>query len=284
MRSYKPEELFDANGKLIEELGELAPKGERRMGANPHANGGLLLKDLKMPDFRDYAVDVPMPGTVEAESTRVMGQFLRDVMKQNENARNFRVMGPDESASNRLNALFEATDRVFTGDILPTDDHLSPNGRVMEILSEHICQGWLEGYLLTGRHGFFSCYEAFIHIVDSMFNQHAKWLKTTRHIPWRRPIASLNYLLTSHVWRQDHNGFSHQDPGFIDHVVNKRAEVVRVYLPPDANTLLSVTDHCLRSRNYVNVNFSIWMQPSSTQPLESASGNGRAMTRVMKPI
>ncbi len=253
MRSYKPEELFDANGRLIEELGELAPKGERRMGANPHANGGLLLKDLKMPGFRDYAVDVPMPGTVEAESTRVMGQFLRDVMKQNENARNFRVMGPDESASNRLNALFEATDRVFTGNILPTDDHLSPNGRVMEILSEHICQGWLEGYLLTGRHGFFSCYEAFIHIVDSMFNQHAKWLKTTRHIPWRRPIASLNYLLTSHVWRQDHNGFSHQDPGFIDHVVNKRAEVVRVYLPPDANTLLSVTDHCLRSRNYVNV-------------------------------
>ncbi|MEK6288461.1 MAG: phosphoketolase family protein [Acidobacteriota bacterium] len=253
MRSYKPEELFDESGKLIAELAELAPKGERRMGANPHANGGLLLEDLKMPDFRNYAVDVPRPGTVEAEATRSMGQFLRDVMKLNEDSRNFRVMGPDETNSNRLNALFEATDRVFTGNILPTDDHLSPDGRVMEILSEHLCQGWLEGYLLTGRHGFFSCYEAFIHIVDSMFNQHAKWLKTTCHIPWRRPIASLNYLLTSHVWRQDHNGFSHQDPGFIDHVVNKKAEVVRVYLPPDANTLLSVTDHCLRSRNYVNV-------------------------------
>jgi xylulose-5-phosphate/fructose-6-phosphate phosphoketolase len=253
MRSYKPEELFDESGKLIAELAELAPKGERRMGANPHANGGLLLRDLKMPDFRDYAVHVSGPGTVEAEATRVMGQFLRDVMRLNEDSRNFRVMGPDETGSNRLNALFEATDRVFAGNILPTDDHLSPDGRVMEILSEHMCQGWLEGYLLTGRHGFFSCYEAFIHIVDSMFNQHAKWLKTTRHIPWRRSIASLNYLLTSHVWRQDHNGFSHQDPGFIDHVVNKKAEVVRVYLPPDANTLLSVTDHCLRSRNYVNV-------------------------------
>ena len=253
MRSYKPEELFDESGKLIAELAELAPKGERRLGANPHANGGLLLRDLKMPDFRDYAVHVSGPGTVEAEATRVMGQFLRDVMRLNEDSRNFRVMGPDETGSNRLNALFEATDRVFTGNILPTDDHLSPDGRVMEILSEHMCQGWLEGYLLTGRHGFFSCYEAFIHIVDSMFNQHAKWLKTTRHIPWRRSIASLNYLLTSHVWRQDHNGFSHQDPGFIDHVVNKKAEVVRVYLPPDANTLLSVTDHCLRSRNYVNV-------------------------------
>jgi xylulose-5-phosphate/fructose-6-phosphate phosphoketolase len=253
MRSYKPEELFDESGKLIAELAELAPKGERRMGANPHANGGLLLRDLKMPDFRDYAVDVSRPGTVEAEATRVMGQFLRDVMKLSKDSRNFRVMGPDETNSNRLNALFEVTDRVFTGDILPTDDHLSPDGRVMEILSEHMCQGWLEGYVLTGRHGFFSCYEAFIHIIDSMFNQHAKWLKTTRHIPWRRPIASLNYLLTSHVWRQDHNGFSHQDPGFIDHVVNKKAEVVRVYLPPDANTLLSVTDHCLRSRNYVNV-------------------------------
>ena len=253
MRSYKPDELFDESGKLIGELAELAPTGERRMGANPHANGGLLLRDLQMPDFRDYAVDVPKPGTVEAEATRVMGQFLRDVMKRNENSRNFRVMGPDATASNRLNALFEVTDRVFTGTTLPTDDHVSPDGRVMEILSEHMCQGWLEGYLLTGRHGFFSCYEAFIHIIDSMFNQHAKWLKTTRHIPWRRPIASLNYLLTSHVWRQDHNGFSHQDPGFIDLVVNKKAEVVRVYLPPDANTLLSVTDHCLRSRNYVNV-------------------------------
>ncbi|MGE0883404.1 MAG: phosphoketolase [Blastocatellales bacterium] len=253
MRSYKPEELFDENGKLMAELADLAPKGERRMGANPHANGGLLLKDLRLPDFRDYAVDVPKPGTVMAEATRAMGQFLRDVMKRNADARNFRVMGPDETASNRLNALFEVTDRVSTATILPSDDHVSPDGRVMEILSEHVCQGWLEGYLLTGRHGFFSCYEAFIHIVDSMFNQHAKWLKSTRHIPWRRPIASLNYLLTSHVWRQDHNGFSHQDPGFIDHVVNKKAEVVRVYLPPDANTLLSVTDHCLRSRHYINV-------------------------------
>ncbi|MDX2042030.1 MAG: phosphoketolase family protein [Acidobacteriota bacterium] len=253
LRSYKPEELFDENGKLMAELAELAPKGERRMGANPHANGGLLLRDLKMPDFRDYAVDVPKPGTVEAEATRAMGRFLRDVMKRNADSRNFRVMGPDETASNRLDALFEVTNRVFTSATLPGDDHLSLDGRVMEILSEHLCQGWLEGYLLTGRHGFFNCYEAFIHIVDSMFNQHAKWLKTTRHIPWRRPIASLNYLLTSHVWRQDHNGFSHQDPGFIDHVVNKKAEVVRVYLPPDANTLLSVTDHCLRSRHYVNV-------------------------------
>jgi xylulose-5-phosphate/fructose-6-phosphate phosphoketolase len=253
MRSYKPEELFDESGKLVAELAEFPPKGERRMGANPHANGGLLLKDLRLPDFRDYAVEVPKPGTVVAEATRAMGQFLRDVMKRNEDSRNFRVMGPDETASNRLNALFEVTDRVSTATILPTDDHVSPDGRVMEILSEHICQGWLEGYLLTGRHGFLSCYEAFIHIVDSMFNQHAKWLKTTRQIPWRRPIASLNYLLTSHVWRQDHNGFSHQDPGFIDHVVNKKAEVVRVYLPPDANTLLSVTDHCLRSRHYINV-------------------------------
>jgi xylulose-5-phosphate/fructose-6-phosphate phosphoketolase len=253
LRSYKPEELFDENGRLIPELAELAPKGARRMGANPHANGGLLLEDLKLPDFRDYAVAVPKPGTVEAEATRVMGQFLRDVMKRNTDNRNFRVMGPDETNSNRLNALFEVTNRVSTAEILPTDDHVSPDGRVLEMLSEHMCQGWLEGYLLTGRHGLFSCYEAFIHIIDSMFNQHAKWLKVTRQIPWRRPIASLNYLLTSHVWRQDHNGFSHQDPGFIDHVVNKKAEVVRVYLPPDANTLLSVTDHCLRSRNYVNV-------------------------------
>jgi xylulose-5-phosphate/fructose-6-phosphate phosphoketolase len=253
MRSYKPEELFDENGKLIAELAELAPQGARRMGANPHANGGLLLKDLRLPDFRGYAVDVQKPATVEAEATRVMGSFLRDVMKLNADQRNFRVMGPDETASNRLNALFEATERVFAEETLPTDDHLSIDGRVMEVLSEHLCQGWLEGYLLTGRHGFFNCYEAFIHIIDSMFNQHAKWLKVTRHIPWRRPIASLNYLLSSHVWRQDHNGFSHQDPGFIDHVINKKAEVVRVYLPPDANTLLSVTDHCLRSRNYVNV-------------------------------
>jgi xylulose-5-phosphate/fructose-6-phosphate phosphoketolase len=253
MRSYKPEELFDENGKLRAELAELAPQGTRRMGANPHANGGLLLKDLRLPDFHDYAVDVLKPATIEAEATRVMGSFLRAVMKLNADQKNFRVMGPDETASNRLNALFEATNRVFAEEILPTDDHLSIDGRVMEVLSEHLCQGWLEGYLLTGRHGFFNCYEAFIHIIDSMFNQHAKWLKTTRHIPWRRPIASLNYLLSSHVWRQDHNGFSHQDPGFIDHVINKKAEVVRVYLPPDANTLLSVTDHCLRSRNYVNV-------------------------------
>jgi len=253
MRSYKPEELFDENGKLRPELAALAPQGNRRMGANPHANGGLLLKDLKMPDFRAYAVPVLKPGTTEAESTRVMGQFLRDVMKLNTGNRNFRVMGPDETASNRLGALLEVTDRVSTANILPDDEQVSPDGRIMEVLSEHMCQGWLEGYLLTGRHGFFSCYEAFIHIIDSMFNQHAKWLKVTRHIPWRRPIASLNYLLTSHVWRQDHNGFSHQDPGFIDHVVNKKAEIVRVYLPPDANTLLSVTDHCLRSRHYINV-------------------------------
>jgi xylulose-5-phosphate/fructose-6-phosphate phosphoketolase len=251
MKSYRAEELFDAEGKLLPDLAELAPKGERRMGANPHANGGVLLRDLVMPDFRDYAVSVPKPGTVTAEATRVLGQFLRDVMKLN--PRNFRVVGPDETASNRLDALFEVTDKAFMGQILPTDDHLSPDGRVMEVLSEHLCQGWLEGYLLTGRHGFFSCYEAFIHIIDAMFNQHAKWLKVTRQIPWRRPIASLNYLLTSHVWRQDHNGFSHQDPGFIDHVVNKKADIVRVYLPPDANTLLSVADHCLRSRHYVNV-------------------------------
>lgn len=253
MRSYKPETLFDENGALQSELRELAPRGNRRMGANPHANGGLLLVDLKMPDYRDYAVEMPKPGAVEAGATGVMGRLLRDVMKLNLESRNFRVVGPDETVSNRLGAILEVTDRVFVETILPTDDHLSPDGRVMEVLSEHMCQGWLEGYLLTGRHGFFSCYEAFIHIVDSMFNQHAKWLKTTRHIPWRRPIASLNYLLSSHVWRQDHNGFSHQDPGFIDHVVNKKAEIVRVYLPPDANTLLSVTDHCLRSRHYVNV-------------------------------
>jgi xylulose-5-phosphate/fructose-6-phosphate phosphoketolase len=253
MKSYKPEELFDRNGTLIPELAELAPRGKRRMGANPHANGGVLLRDLKMPDFRDYAVALSQPGTVVAEATRNMGAFIRDVMKLNWDRRNFRVFGPDETASNRLTPLFDITDRVFTAEILKTDDHLSPDGRVMEVLSEHLCQGWLEGYLLTGRHGLFSCYEAFIHIVDSMFNQHAKWLKVTRQIPWRRPISSLNYLLTSHVWRQDHNGFSHQDPGFIDHVVNKKADIVRVYLPPDANTLLSVTDHCLRSRNYINL-------------------------------
>ena len=254
MRSYKPEELFDATGKLIAELADLAPQETRRMGASPHANGGLLLKDLRMPDFREYAVDVSKPGTVVAEATRVMGQLLRDVMKLNMDARNFRVFGPDETASNRLGALFEVTQRAWMADTLSGDDHLSPEGRVMEILSEHTCQGWLEGYLLTGRHGLFSSYEAFIHIVDSMFNQHAKWLKTTRkEIPWRAPIASLNYLLSSHVWRQDHNGFSHQDPGFIDHAVNKKADIIRVYLPPDANTLLSVTDHCLRSRNYINI-------------------------------
>ncbi|MEG4321559.1 MULTISPECIES: phosphoketolase family protein [unclassified Microcoleus] len=254
MKSYKPEELFDDKGKLIAELAELAPKGSRRMGANPHANGGLLLRDLKMPEFADYAVDVQKPGTVMGEATRVAGRFLRDVMKLNQENRNFRVVGPDETASNRLDPLFEVTSREWMAQTLPEDDRLfTPDGRVMEVLSEHLCQGWLEGYLLTGRHGFFSCYEAFIHIIDSMFNQHAKWLKTTRDIPWRRPIASLNYLLTSHVWRQDHNGFSHQDPGFIDHVINKKAEVVRIYLPPDANTLLSVTDHCLRSRHYVNV-------------------------------
>jgi len=253
MRSYRPEELFDETGKLNQELADLAPKGNRRMGANPHANGGLLLKDLTLPNYRDYAVDVSTPGTDEAEATRVLGTFLRDVMKLNLERRNFRVVGPDETASNRLNALFEVTDRVWVAKTLPTDEHELPDGRVMEVLSEHLCQGWLEGYLLTGRHGFFSCYEAFIHIVDSMFNQHAKWLKVTRQIPWRRPIASLNYLLTSHVWRQDHNGFSHQDPGFIDHVVNKKADVVRVYLPPDANSLLSVVDHCLRSCNYINV-------------------------------
>ena len=253
MRSYRPEELFDAKGTLISELAELAPKGERRMGANPHANGGLLLRDLDMPDFRDYAVGVSKPGTGNAEATRVLGGFLRDVMKRNADAKNFRVFGPDETASNRLEALFEVTDKQWMEPLFPGDEHLSQHGRVLEMLSEHMCQGWLEGYLLTGRHGFFSCYEAFIHIIDSMFNQHAKWLKVTRKIEWRRPIASLNYLLTSHVWRQDHNGFTHQDPGFIDHVVNKKADIVRVYLPPDANCLLSVADHCLRSRDYVNV-------------------------------
>jgi xylulose-5-phosphate/fructose-6-phosphate phosphoketolase len=253
MRSYRPEELFDETGKLDADVAELAPQGNRRMGANPHANGGLLLRDLRMPDFRAYAVDVTRPGAAQVACTGVLGKFLRDVMKLNLGSQNFRVFGPDETASNRLGAVLEVTDRVFTGEILPSDEHVSPDGRVMEVLSEHMCQGWLEGYLLTGRHGFFSSYEAFIHIIDSMFNQHAKWLKVTRGIPWRRPIASLNYLLSSHVWRQDHNGFSHQDPGFLDHVVNKKAEIVRVYLPPDANTLLSVADHCLRSRHYVNV-------------------------------
>ncbi len=251
--SYQPAKLFDVDGKLRPELAELAPTGNRRMGANPHSNGGQLLQDLIMPDFRQYAVAVPKPGSVDSEATRVMGYLLRDVMKLNEKAKNFRVFGPDETNSNRLGALFEVTNRVWEDGITPGDDHLAQDGRVMEVLSEHLCQGWLEGYLLTGRHGLLSCYEAFIHIIDSMFNQHAKWLKVSREVPWRQPIASLNYLLTSHVWRQDHNGFSHQDPGFIDHVMNKKADIVRVYLPPDANTLLSVTDHCLRSRHYVNV-------------------------------
>jgi xylulose-5-phosphate/fructose-6-phosphate phosphoketolase len=254
MKSYRPEELFDAEGRPVVELRELAPRGARRMSANPQANGGLLLRDLRLPDYRDYAVEVAKPGTVEGEATRVLGNYLRDVMKRNADHQNFRVFGPDETLSNRLGALFEVTERAWVAERVADDDHLAPDGRVVEILSEHTCQGWLEGYLLTGRHGLFSCYEAFIHLVDSMFNQHAKWLKvTSKEIPWRRPIASLNYLLTSHVWRQDHNGFSHQDPGFIDHVVNKKADVIRVYLPPDANTLLYVTDRCLRSRNLINV-------------------------------
>jgi len=251
MRSYRPDELFDEGGGLRAELAELAPRGDRRMSATPHANGGLLLTDLHLPDFRRYAVKVDHPGETSAEATRVLGELLRDVVRGNPST--FRLFGPDETASNRLQAVLEVTDKAWSAERLPVDEHLAPDGRVMEILSEHTCQGWLEGYLLTGRHGLFNCYEAFIHIIDSMFNQHAKWLKTTREIPWRRPIASLNYLLSSHVWRQDHNGFSHQDPGFIDHVVNKKADVIRVYLPPDTNTLLSVADHCLRSRNYVNV-------------------------------
>ncbi len=251
MRSYRPEELFDGDGALVPELAGLAPRGERRMGANPHANGGLLLRALEIPDFRSYAVEVRQPAVSTSEATRVLGQFLRDVITANPDS--FRIMGPDETASNRLSAVFEVTDRAWDAELLEGDDHLASDGRVMEVLSEHMCQGWLEGYLLTGRHGLFNCYEAFIHIIDAMFNQHAKWLKVTRDIPWRRPIASLNYLLSSHVWRQDHNGFSHQDPGFIDHVVNKKAEIIRVYLPPDTNCLLSVADHCLRSRDYVNV-------------------------------
>jgi xylulose-5-phosphate/fructose-6-phosphate phosphoketolase len=253
MKSYRPKELFDERGAPVPLIRQLAPEGDRRMGANPNANGGLLLKPLRTPEFRDYAVKVPRPGMVRAEATRVLGGMLRDVLRENQDRRDFRIFGPDETASNRLNAVFEVTSRTFDGEILANDDHVSPDGRVMEVLSEHMCQGWLEGYLLTGRHGFFSCYEAFIHIVDSMFNQHAKWLESTRKIAWRRPIASLNLLLTSHVWRQDHNGFSHQDPGFIDFVMNKKAGLVRVYLPPDANTLLSVADHCLRSKNYINV-------------------------------
>jgi xylulose-5-phosphate/fructose-6-phosphate phosphoketolase len=251
LRSYRPQELFDERGELIGELAALAPTGRRRMSANPHANGGVLLRDLELPDFRDYAVEVPTPAATTSEATRVLGVFLRDVMLANMDR--FRIMGPDETASNRLGAVFEVTDRVWEAERLDSDDHLAPDGRVMEVLSEHLCQGWLEGYLLTGRHGLFNCYEAFIHIIDAMFNQHAKWLKVTREIPWRQPIASFNYLLSSHVWRQDHNGLSHQDPGFIDHVINKKAEIVRVYLPPDANCLLSVADHCLRSRDYVNV-------------------------------
>jgi xylulose-5-phosphate/fructose-6-phosphate phosphoketolase len=251
MRSYRPEELFDAEGRLVDELVELAPIGDRRMSANPHANGGLLLRDLDLPDFRGYGVEVPAPATVSAEATRVLGAWLRDVIRANPDR--FRMFGPDETESNRLGGVYEATDKQWAAEIKPVDEHLAREGQVVEVLSEHLCQGWLEGYLLTGRHGLFNCYEAFIHIVDSMFNQHAKWLKVTRQIPWRRPIASLNYLLSSHVWRQDHNGFTHQDPGFIDHVVNKKAEIIRVYLPPDANCLLSVADHCLRSRHYVNV-------------------------------
>ncbi|MDA8294040.1 MAG: phosphoketolase family protein [Actinomycetota bacterium] len=251
LESYRADELFDEHGSLRAELAELPPRGPRRMSANPHTNGGLLLSDLELPEFRDYAVEVGAPGAATSEATRVLGTFLRDVVRANPHT--FRVFGPDETASNRLDALFEATDRQWEAERLDTDDHLAPEGRVMEMLSEHQCQGWLEGYLLTGRHGLFNSYEAFVHIVDSMFNQHAKWLKVTRQLPWRRPLASLNYLLSSHVWRQDHNGFSHQDPGFLDHVVNKKAEIVRVYLPPDANCLLSVMDHCLRSRHYVNV-------------------------------
>ena len=253
MRSYDPSDLFDANGTLKPELQALAPKGTRRMGANPHANGGLLRQELKTPDFRDYAVAVPSPGAVEEQSTKILGDYLRDVMRLNHEQKNFRIFGPDETASNRLGSVFEVTDRVWMAETLETDDHLSPDGRVMEVLSEHMCQGWLEGYLLTGRHGFFSCYEAFIHIVDSMFNQHAKWLKVSSKLPWRQPVSSLNYLLTSHVWRQDHNGFSHQDPGFIDLVANKSADIVRVYLPPDANTLLCIGDHCLKTWDRVNV-------------------------------
>ncbi|MBO0892069.1 MAG: phosphoketolase family protein, partial [Acidothermales bacterium] len=251
LRSYRPDELFDDAGRPVQELSALPPRGDRRMSANPNANGGVLLHDLLLPDFRSYAVDVPKPGQTSSEATRVLGEFLRDVVR--DNPRNFRLMGPDELASNRLDAVFEVTDRVWNASRLPTDEHLAPSGRVMEVLSEHLCQGWLEGYLLTGRHGLFTSYEAFVHIVDAMFNQHAKWLKVTQALPWRRPIASLNYLLTSHVWRQDHNGFTHQDPGFLDVVMNKKPEIVRVYLPPDANCLLSVADHCLRSRDYVNV-------------------------------
>jgi xylulose-5-phosphate/fructose-6-phosphate phosphoketolase len=262
MRSYRPQELFDAGGAPLDDLLGLVPAGDRRLGASPHANGGVLLRDLVLPDFRDYAVAVPAPGATTSEPTRVLGAFLRDVMNANAAHRNFRIFGPDETESNRLTAVLEVTAKDWQEQVIDVDEHLSADGRVVELLSEHTCQGWLEGYLLTGRHGLFNCYEAFIHIVDSMFNQHAKWLKVSRQLAWRRPVASLNYLLSSHVWRQDHNGFSHQDPGFIDHVMNKKAEVIRVYLPPDANTLLSVADHCLRSRNYVNVIVS-GKQPSA---------------------
>jgi xylulose-5-phosphate/fructose-6-phosphate phosphoketolase len=253
LRSYRPEELFDEKGSLLADFAEAAPEGEQRMGSNPHANGGKQMRDLLLPDFRDYAVDVPEAAQSASEATRILGRYLRDVIKMNDEASNFRVFGPDETASNRLDAVFEVTDRLLEAEIRDVDEHVTHDGRVLEVLSEHLCQGWLEGYVLTGRHGLFNCYEAFIHIIDSMFNQHAKWLKVTRDIPWRRPLPSLNYLLSSHVWRQDHNGFSHQDPGFIDHVVNKKPEIIRVYLPPDANCLLSVGDHCLRSRHYVNV-------------------------------
>ena len=266
LKSYRPDELFDQAGTLRPELQALAPKGERRMGANPHANGGLLMHDLRMPDFREYAVQVARPGGTDAEDTRVLGTFLRDIIKENQDQQNFRIFGPDETMSNRLSAVFEATDRQWDADTEPNDQYLAPRGRVLEMLSEHQCQGWLEGYLLTGRHGLFNTYEAFTHIVDSMFNQHAKWLKVTLDMPWRRKIASLNYLLASHVWRQDHNGFTHQDPGFIDVAMNKKAKIVRVYLPPDANCLLSVMGHCLRSRHYVNIVDLMKLQPPSEHP------------------
>jgi len=290
MKSYRPEELFDKDGAPMVELAQLSPKGHCRMSANPHSHGGLLVRDLTLPDFLTYGVEVTKPGTTSSEATRVLGGFLRDVIRQNPET--FLLFGPDETASNRLASVFEATDRAWNAERLPTDDHLSPDGRVMEVLSEHLCQGWLEGYLLTGRHGPFNCYEAFIHIVDSMFNQHTKWLKVTRDIPWRKPLASLNHLLTPHVWRQDHNGFSHQDPGFIDHVMNKKAEIIRVYLPPDANSLLSVADHCLRSRHYVNV-IVAGKQPSLNWLSMNdailhctrgwASGSGPATTQTASP-
>jgi xylulose-5-phosphate/fructose-6-phosphate phosphoketolase len=278
MKSYHPEELFDANGQLHEELAALPPTGHRRMGANPHTNGGALLEPLTLPQFRDYAVKVPRPGATLAESTRILGEFLRDVFTLDRDKHHFRLFGPDETASNRLDAVYAATGKAWMGEVRQVDENLTPDGRVMEVLSEHMCQGWLKGYLLTGRHGLFSCYEAFIHIVDSMVNQHAKWLKTTRSIAWRKPIASLNYLLTSHVWRQDHNGFSHQDPGFIDHVANKKAEIVRIYLPPDANCLLSVADHCLRSRN--STSFS----PASNLSGSGSISNGRCATARWGPV